>query len=108
MLKHYRDVTDDDRRPAAEAAMLGLLDELPRDGWRGLAATVSVDEQGRSSVAAWSAGLGGLATKGAGAPGGEGRPWTTGGRGASVERPNAVDRRSRYRPCEAVEVTVGT
>jgi integrase len=32
MLKHYRDVTDDDRQVAAERAMLGVLDELPRGG----------------------------------------------------------------------------
>ena len=31
MLKHYREVTDDDRRLAAERAMLGVLDDLPRD-----------------------------------------------------------------------------
>lgn len=31
MLKYYREVTDDDRRLAAERAMLGVLDELPRD-----------------------------------------------------------------------------
>jgi len=31
MLKHYREVTDDDRRRAAERAMLGVLDELPRE-----------------------------------------------------------------------------
>lgn len=30
MLKHYREVTDEDRRSAAEQAMLGVLDELPR------------------------------------------------------------------------------
>jgi len=29
MLKHYRDVTEEDRRLAAEQAMLGVLDELP-------------------------------------------------------------------------------
>jgi len=32
MLKHYREVTDEDRRRAAERAMLGVLDELPREG----------------------------------------------------------------------------
>ena len=32
MLKHYREVTDGDRRAAAERAMLGVLDELPGDG----------------------------------------------------------------------------
>jgi integrase/recombinase XerC len=32
MLKHYREVTDEDRRRAAERAMLGVLDELPRGG----------------------------------------------------------------------------
>jgi integrase/recombinase XerC len=32
MLKHYQEVTDDDRRSAAERAMLGVLDELPREG----------------------------------------------------------------------------
>jgi len=31
MLKHYREVTDEDQRAAAERAMLGVLDELPRD-----------------------------------------------------------------------------
>lgn len=31
MLKYYRDVTDEDRRAAAERAMLGVLDELPQD-----------------------------------------------------------------------------
>lgn len=31
MLKHYREVTDEDRRRAAERAMLGVLDELPTD-----------------------------------------------------------------------------
>lgn len=31
MLKHYHSVTEDDRRAAAERAMLGVLDELPRD-----------------------------------------------------------------------------
>ncbi len=31
MLKHYREVTDEDRRGAAERAMLGVLDELARD-----------------------------------------------------------------------------
>lgn len=31
MLKHYREVTDEDRRLASEVAMLGVLDELPRD-----------------------------------------------------------------------------
>lgn len=31
MLKHYREVTDEDRRTAAERAMLGVLDELPRE-----------------------------------------------------------------------------
>ena len=32
MLKHYREVTDEDPRRAAEHAMLGVLDELPRGG----------------------------------------------------------------------------
>jgi integrase/recombinase XerC len=31
MLKHYHEVTDEDRRLAAERAMLGVLDELPRE-----------------------------------------------------------------------------
>ncbi len=31
MLKHYREVTDEDRRIAAERAMLGVLDELPSE-----------------------------------------------------------------------------
>ena len=31
MLKYYRDVTEEGRRAAAERAMLGVLDELPRD-----------------------------------------------------------------------------
>jgi hypothetical protein len=32
MLKHHREVIDEDRRTAAERAMLGVLHEVPRGG----------------------------------------------------------------------------